>query len=1138
VSDFVPDEYSIEPVWSDDPALPEGPVHQLIRASAGSGKTYQLTRHYLGLLRRGATVDTILATTFTRKAAGEILGRVITTLAEEAADASRVTPSGEKSARLMLDELTRNLHRVAISTIDSFFHRLGSSFRFELDLPLDPRMVDESSPAATQLRAEAIEAVLADAAASDETFVALLALLRRLHHDQASRSVTRAIDQIVVSHAEVFRQAPDRETWSRLRVKGVLEDKAILDALEGWRAMREHLPMTKAGTLKKNWENSWVKIGQQVKAGDWDTIADSGILAKLLVGEEKFSGTEFSAAWLDAASPFLNHLRGLHVQQIAQQTEATYELMSRFAHRYDELRRQRGVMLYSDLTYRLAAGLPSVSSGNFPPGTSPGSPPGSPGSLGALGSFPDVDRDPAATPFGSDGDGSEKLPAFPEELPGELPELPGAGVLEEVYFRLDQAVTHLLLDEFQDTSLDQWSVLSPFAEEVASTGDGSRSLFVVGDVKQAIYGWRGGCVELFDAVEMLVPLEGRQTLAKSWRSSPVVLEAVNAVFSGIAGCETLCNEPNDAAAAALWSQGFEGHESAKPELPGCVSFEVSALSAVGEEDETPAWASEADAVQGEEDEGGPTTSHERFVAERIKKIHAAMPGRSLGVLVSTNHAVNRLLYELRCAGLPASGEGGNSISDTPAVAAVLSAMRMADHPGDTASGFHTLNSPMGRVLEMEALRESAAVARRLRGALLEQGYAATVAGWVKALAGDCDAAGLLKLSRLVELAERYDAEPSEVLRPGRFVDFVEATRVEEPSSAAIRVMTIHKSKGLEFDAVVLPELDRRLRNVFDVLTDRPDPTGAIEAVYRYAGKQARAASSALAEAYNQRRQRQRQEDLCSLYVAMTRARQGLYLIAKPGVKPDGKPCKAGLSFAGILRDTLGDPDEGCGWGDADWARTQDAADSPGNKTGNENASEEKLSGGVLSVSLESDQPARRLRPTVTPSQLHSGGRVSVEDLMSLETSAAMSRGSAVHEGLEAVRYADDDLASELADSPGLAEVLNHAAVRSALSRRYEDEDEPWRERKFVVVEAERLMKGVFDRVAVGRDADGRVNAAHLIDFKSDRVAAGSAALGERVEAYRPQVEAYRRALSLMLKLEPSAITAELLFTTPGVSVEV
>ena len=71
-------------------------------------------------------------------------------------------------------------------------------------------------------------------------------------------------------------------------------------------------------------------------------------------------------------------------------------------------------------------------------------------------------------------------------------------------YRLDARVEHLLLDEFQDTSRLQWRALLPLVEEILSWGDGSRTLFAVGDPKQAIYGWRGGCVELFDVLQWWV----------------------------------------------------------------------------------------------------------------------------------------------------------------------------------------------------------------------------------------------------------------------------------------------------------------------------------------------------------------------------------------------------------------------------------------------------------------------------------------------------------------------------------------------------------------------------------------------------------------------------------------------------------
>ena len=204
---------------------PAATPHKLIRASAGSGKTHALTSQYLSLLRREAPPDAILATTFTRKAAGEILGRVMVRLLKATRGEPDAGPGSDplmprpEAARL-LRRLADRLHRVNISTLDSFFHRLGQAFRLELDLPLEPRLIDEGSAQAAALRGEAIEATLAEAATDDAAFTALLDLLRRLDHGRAGRSVTRAIDRIVTAHAEVYRQAPDRAVWTALEVPG------------------------------------------------------------------------------------------------------------------------------------------------------------------------------------------------------------------------------------------------------------------------------------------------------------------------------------------------------------------------------------------------------------------------------------------------------------------------------------------------------------------------------------------------------------------------------------------------------------------------------------------------------------------------------------------------------------------------------------------------------------------------------------------------------------------------------------------------------------------------------------------------------------------------------------------------------
>src|SRR6266851_2885185 len=119
-------------------------THKVIRASAGSGKTHQLTSRYIGLLAAGVDPDTILATTFTRKAAGEILDRVLDRLAQAAGDRAGGKALGEQIGRRDLEpgDFTRllrtlllGLHRVRIGTLDSFYIKLAGSFGLELGLP-------------------------------------------------------------------------------------------------------------------------------------------------------------------------------------------------------------------------------------------------------------------------------------------------------------------------------------------------------------------------------------------------------------------------------------------------------------------------------------------------------------------------------------------------------------------------------------------------------------------------------------------------------------------------------------------------------------------------------------------------------------------------------------------------------------------------------------------------------------------------------------------------------------------------------------------------------------------------------------------------------------------------------------------
>ena len=89
-----------------------------------------------------------------------------------------------------------------------------------------------------------------------------------------------------------------------------------------------------------------------------------------------------------------------------------------------------------------------------------------------------------------------------------------------------------------------------------------------------------------------------------------------------------------------------------------------------------------------------------------------------------------------------------------------------------------------------------------------------------------------------------------------------------------------------------------------------------------------------------------------------------------------------------------------------------------------------------------------------------------------------------------------------------------------------------RERRFALVEENVLVNGSLDRVVLWQTAEGKTLAADLIDFKTDR-AGDETRLAERVEFYRPQIAAYRRAIERLHRLEPAAVVGRLVFLDGG-----
>ncbi len=628
--------------------------NRVIRASAGTGKTFQLSNRYLALAAANEPPDSILATTFTRKAAGEILDRVLIRLAEAVLDDTKretletflgTDSLSAERVQILLETMVRRLHRLRVSTLDQFFNQLGRCFCLELGLPPGWAIAEETLD--DRMRAEAVHALLAEQETADA-----VRLMHLLSKGEVTRSIARQIQELVLGLHEVYLDAPEA-AWDRLKERRSLAPEAFrsfvlqLDELE----LPKH----------KNWAKAVAKDQALLLEGQWEDFLKGGLAKKILEGEEKYYSKPIEQPVRDVYLPLIDHARAIILNMFINQNRATRDLLARFDKAYTHLKGKHRAMRFEDITRRLSA-------------------------------FVDSDR------------------------------------LGSAFYRLDAQTAHLLLDEFQDTSSIQWRVLRPFAQGVVggateneksrprtknSSGARLRSFFCVGDVKQAIYGWRGGVAEIFEAIqEELTGLE-TDTLEQSFRSSPEVIETVNRVFGPLKSNPALRNYPE---AASKWHGRFLDHSTARDELKGYCCVEV------------------APAAEGSTDQAKTTLL---YAAERIAELKKQAPTAGIGVLVRRNAEIGLLISRLRALGVEASEEGGNPLTDSPAVELLLSVLKLADHPGDTVARYHVARSCLAEPLGLLRHDDDEAawnLSREVRRRLATDGYGRTLCDWAERVA--------------------------------------------------------------------------------------------------------------------------------------------------------------------------------------------------------------------------------------------------------------------------------------------------------------------------------------------------------------------------------------------------------------------
>lgn len=1048
--------------------------HELLLASAGTGKTFRLTNQFLRLLLAGVEPERVLATTFTRKAAGEILDRVLERLVEavetpEGLKKLRAALSGEAapavteaSCRALLVKLTRNLDGFQVRTLDSFFAHLVRLFALDLELPPNWAIADQREGDA--LRSAAIQDIMEGAVPKE-----LLPQLRALQAGAAGRSAHAPLLQGVDTLRSIALESEDG-AWSVLRSSAPLEPSELAAAARA--LTTAPLAKTAKGKEMANWDKSRRKILSAIETESWKDVLEGGLGAASLAEEPIYCRKPLESELLAALGPLVAHAQSQVLNQLVARNEALRALLTRFERCYSARKREAGLYEFGDLPLVLA------------PHTA-------------------------------------RARLFDERE-------------ADLWFRLDGRIDHLLLDEFQDTAPVQWRFLAPLAREITSSAEGARSFFCVGDPKQSIYGFRQAEPKLLQNMESLLPGLRAERMQKSYRSSSIVLDLVNRIFGHLptnAALQGTDSAPYQAAAAA-WDAEFKRHEAAHS-LPGIATILQARKPAEGEAKNAPAL---------------------RCAVQRVAKILEEAAHVEIGVLTRVNRHIPGLIHALRQRGIDASGEGGSPLTDSDAVNVYLSLLHLADHPGDRAAAFHVATSPLGGYVGLPAEADAATVrsrARDFRRELLQAGLGEATEKIALRIQSDRSAVwsewDKTRFAQLVDQAHAFEGHLS--VRTSDFIDHLRTHRVEAPGGARVRVMTVHASKGLEFDAVVLPELDSPLVGKRDAyLTHRPDPTGLIQAVMLSPGKQHLTLSPALEELYAVATSKAVGDSLCSLYVAMTRAKRRVELVL-PWVDPAKDKAAAAPTYASLVRAALeperllaNDP-EGALWRSAGNAPADAWAADAGMQEAKPALPEPELR------LAKSDALRFTLRGRASGQE--GGSKTTVLEL--LNPALGTEVGTLVHAALEACEWIEEcptggfPLAARGASQPAVQAaraILERAfiatEIRDALSRRAcsappAADVRVEREYAFSLLLDEeggppRFWNGAIDRLVVAED-NGRAIWAEVLDYKSDAVTEET--LHERCEYYRPQLSVYARVVARQTGLELHQIHLRLAFLTIG-----
>ena len=763
----------------------------LVQAPAGSGKTGLLIQRFLALLARVDRPERIVAMTFTRKSAAEMRDRILGALTE-AAGATDVPDSqhAQTTRKLAVAALARDRSlrwnlleqpsRLRISTIDALAAALARQAPVAADLGAMPGITEKAQP----LYDEAARAALARASPRDRHWQAFL---RGLDNDAtaATRLIARMLAERERWPSSLFSDDPPA---LRRAVEHVLE----LEAARATETLRSRMPMELASSLPR-----LAAIAGAYFAASGNPPPFAEAVARLS-NHRALPETQASETWSGVARWLLTQ-DGRFLQRVT--TVQGFPPKGSGPHAAKRAEDKAAVTQWlAD-----AAAVPGLAEAmhglrQVPPAR-----------------FADASWDFAEAAMRVLGGAVSDLQRifaargevdFAEATLRALQALGSADDPGDLLLAIDYRLSHLLVDEFQDTSAAQLALIARLTAGWEA-GDG-RTLFAVGDPMQSIYRFRQAELGIFIDAQARgcigdVPV-GVLDLARNFRSQPGLVTWVNQVFQAVL---PPVSDASRGEAAYRPSQATDGSgDSVVPTIDlvrsradeaGVVVTRIRAARDAGA-------ASIAVLVRARKHAQALLPALYRaniaYSAVELEGLHDRLATRDLLTLA---RALGQPADRLAWLALLRAPWCGLTLADLLAVAEASRSGAVIDAIGDpecnariSLAGRSALSRLRDALAPVLAARGRTPFALRLRSAWIALGGPACArnsldrdgADRVFALAGAQEQGG--------EIAD-YDAFAAEAA--GLFA------QADEAATDAVQVMTLHRAKGLEFDTVVLPGLD-------------------------------------------------------------------------------------------------------------------------------------------------------------------------------------------------------------------------------------------------------------------------------------------------------------------------------------------